>query len=63
MVAVPAIMPLAIPVVPPMVATDRLLLLQVPPLDASVNVVVEPTHAANSPDTGSIVFTVITVVA
>ena len=61
-VAVPAIIPLAIPVVPPIVATDRLLLLHVPPVDASVNVVVEPTHAANMPDTGSIVLTVITVV-
>ena len=42
--------------------TDGLLLLHVPPPVASFNVVVEPVHALSIPVTGSIAFTVTTVV-
>ena len=43
MVAVPVPAPVTIPVVPTL-ATEVLVLLHVPPLVASVKVVVEPTH-------------------
>ena len=48
--AVPTETPVAIPVDEPMVATDVLPLLQVPPLVASVKVVVAPTHAERVPE-------------
>jgi hypothetical protein len=43
--------------------TDGLLLDQVPPVVASLSVVVEPVQALKVPVIGSIVFTVTTVVA
>lgn len=43
-IAVPAVIPVVIPEVIPTVATDVLLLLQVPPVTASVNVDEEPAH-------------------
>jgi hypothetical protein len=48
--AVPTETPVATPVDEPMVATDVLPLLQVPPLVASVKVVVAPTHTESAPD-------------
>ncbi len=45
----PAVSPLTTPVEEPMVATDMLLLLQLPPVVASDNVVVLPTHTAAVP--------------
>ena len=44
MVTTPSVMPVAVPVEDPIVATALLLLLHTPPLVASVNVVVKPTH-------------------
>jgi hypothetical protein len=41
-----------IPVVAPAVATVVILLVQVPPVVASVNVIVEPVHTAAVPNMG-----------
>ena len=48
-VAVPGVTPLTTPLVEPTVATAVLLLLHVPPLTASANVVFAPTHADTVP--------------
>ena len=61
--AVPGDTPFMIPVVP-MVATDILLLLHVPPAVASASVMVWPAHTTVGPAMGSGVgFTATTVVA
>ena len=44
MVTIPEVTPVTVPEVEPMVATPVLLLVQLPPEVASVNVVVKPTH-------------------
>jgi len=49
MVAVPAATPHTVPVAEPAVATDVLLLLQVPPATASLRVVQEPAHMVSVP--------------
>lgn len=49
MVSIPALTPVIVPIVPPAVATDELLLLQVPP-PASVNVVVRPLQTTGVPE-------------
>ena len=54
MVTVPAISPETTPLEEPMLAVDGSLLLQVPPADASIKVVVEPTHALSTPVIGDI---------
>ncbi len=64
MFAVPAVAPVTIPPVPT-VATTPLLLLQVPPVTASVNAVVEPAHKLATPVIPGMdaLFTIITFVA
>src|SRR4051812_36472096 len=52
-VAVPAVTPSAIPLPDPIIATDVLPLLQVPPLRASLNVVANPVHAFLFPAIGA----------
>ncbi len=52
-IAVPAVTPVAIPVVEPMVATPRLLLLHVPPGVGSPKAVVSPTHTLSVPVIGN----------
>lgn len=49
MVTLPAATPLTTPVAGLTVAKAALLLLQVPPLTASVNVMVEPAHTDDGP--------------
>ena len=49
MVAKPAVTPVTIPVVEPTVATAVLLLLQVPPVVASVSVLEEPAQTVSIP--------------
>ena len=49
MVVVPVATPVTIPLVEPMVATDGLLLVHVPPVVGSVRVVVAPTHTNGVP--------------
>lgn len=49
MVDVPAATPVTIPVPDPIVATDVLLLVHTPPLDALLKVVVVPGHAVSTP--------------
>ena len=46
---VPTETPLTTPVVEPIVPTDVLLLIHVPPVVASVNVIEEPTHIMEDP--------------
>ena len=48
-VVVPANTPVTIPVEEPIVATVGVLLLHVPPVVASLNVVVEPSQTVNVP--------------
>jgi hypothetical protein len=50
MVAVPDETPLTTPLPVPTVATEVLLLLQVPPVVASLSVKVEATHTVEEPD-------------
>ena len=52
MVAVPADMPVTIPVLRPTVAIVVELLVQVPPMDGSLNVVVAPMHIVAIPVIG-----------
>jgi hypothetical protein len=59
-VAVPALTPVTTPDAVPTIATPVLLLLHVPPVEASARVVVLPTHVVSVPVTGSIAFTVTT---
>ena len=61
-VAVPAATPFTIPEPAPAVATDPLLLLQVPPETASANVTADPTHTGADPVTAANGLTVTTVV-
>jgi hypothetical protein len=49
MVAVPEATPPTIPVPDPTVATDVLLLIQVPPDETSLNDIFDPTHTAVGP--------------
>ena len=49
MVGVPAATPVTIPELVPIVASAMLLLVQVPPVVASVNVIDEPTQTAVEP--------------
>jgi hypothetical protein len=63
MVAVPAATPVTMPVAEPTVATAVLLLLQVPPPDASASAVVAPAHAVNVPVMTETLLTVTGVVA
>ena len=49
MVAVPAVMPVTTPEAEPILATLVLLLTHVPPEDASLSVVVPPTHTELAP--------------
>ena len=65
MVAVPAATPVTIPVTEPTVALAVLLLVHVPPVVTSVNVVVVPVHTFSVPvigltDVGVTVTTVVT---
>ena len=63
MVAVPPVIPVRIPVVAPIVPTAVLLLLQVPPVLASLRVVVLPAHIGVVPIMApGVGFTVIVVV-
>jgi hypothetical protein len=62
-VVVPALTPDTTPVEDPIVATDVLLLVQVPPPVALLNAVVPPTHTVVVPVIGVIGFTVIVLVA
>jgi hypothetical protein len=47
--ALPVPAPVTIPLLEPTVATARSLLLHVPPVVASVNVIVDPTHTKDAP--------------
>jgi hypothetical protein len=49
MLVVPVVMPDNAPVADPMVATEIALLIQVPPADGSVSVIVAPAHNADGP--------------
>lgn len=63
-IEVPALTPVTMPVVEPMVATPVLPLVHMPPPVASVTVVVAPMHALNVPPIAAgLAFTVTTVVA
>ena len=53
MPTVPAVTPVTMPVPDPIVAMAVLLLLHVPPPEASLSVVVNPTHAFRVPVMGS----------
>jgi hypothetical protein len=52
-VVVPVVTPVTIPVNDPIVATDVVLLAHVPPIEASVSVIVAPTHTAPGPLIGT----------
>jgi hypothetical protein len=49
MIVVPAIMPVRMPAEDPIVATNVLLLLQVPPVIPSVRLMVAPEHTVEGP--------------
>jgi hypothetical protein len=57
-VVVPLETPVTMPVDEPIVATEVLVLLQVTPAVASVNVMVLPTHTAGGPEIGAVALTV-----
>ena len=59
----PSDIPDTTPVAEPIDPSAGLLLLHIPPADASAKVVVEPVHVPITPVIGSMVFTVTTVVA
>ena len=65
-VAFPELLPETIPLAGPIVATELLLLLQVPPVTASLNVVVNPVHTFSDPiivpGAGVIVITLVSAV-
>lgn len=61
MVAVPKLLPVTTPLDDPTVATPALLLVQVPPGLALVNVVDEPTHIVDAPEMDPGVVTTVTV--
>ena len=64
MAEVPRLPPVTTPVSEPMVAIPVLPLIQVPPLTASLSVIVEPTHTAVGPVMAvGILYTVTTAVA
>ena len=64
MFTLPAVTPLTTPVAAFTVATDKLLLVHVPPVTASLNVVVLPAQTVALPDIAAgVLFTVIAVVA
>jgi hypothetical protein len=60
MVAVPGATPVTTPVVRPTVAMPVLLLVQVPPVDAFVSVIVEATQTLVGPTMGAAAFTTVT---
>jgi len=61
---VPAIVPLAIPEDGSIVATELLLLLHTPPLNALLNVVIRPVHTDDTPVIApGVVLTVMPIVA
>ena len=62
-VTVPALPPLTIPLLLPIVATDGSELFHVPPLVASFNVIAPPAHTLPAPEIPDTVVTVTTVVA
>jgi hypothetical protein len=61
-IGLPGNNPVTTPVVPPTVASDELLLLQLPPGTASVSVVVVPIQITGEPDIGAGLALTVTVV-